>query len=173
MPRGGAIGYCKEPDCDRRVKSHGYCSMHWQRLERSGTTADPIHKWGKRVPQRCSIDGCDRKMASHGLCAPHWKRFERRGTTDEYIRTRNPYVDASGYIREYIDGQRQGQLQHRLIMERTLGRLLLPGENVHHKNGIRVDNRPENLELWVSMQPSGCRVEDLVAFAKEVLRRYG
>ncbi len=57
-------------------------------------------------------------------------------------------------------------------MERILGRALIKGENVHHKNGNRADNRPENLELWVSYQPSGQRPEDLVTYAHEILRRY-
>ena len=57
-------------------------------------------------------------------------------------------------------------------MESIIGRPLLPGENVHHKNGDRADNHPSNLELWVSIQPAGQRPEDLVEFAREILKRY-
>lgn len=53
-------------------------------------------------------------------------------------------------------------LEHRLVMEKLLGRRLRPGENVHHKNGVRHDNRPENLELWNRAQPYGTRSTDLV-----------
>lgn len=73
------------------------------------------------------------------------------------------WTDASGYRRINVDGKR-GVKEHRYVMERNLDRPLLPNENVHHKNGIKDDNRIENLELWVKPQPCGQRVEDLVEF---------
>lgn len=70
------------------------------------------------------------------------------------------FVNGAGYVEMYVDGVKMAE--HRHVMEQTLGRKLVKGESVHHKNGIRNDNRPENLELWVGPVVRGVRAVDLV-----------
>jgi hypothetical protein len=86
--------------------------------------------------------------------------------------TPSGYVYLSGH-HDHPNANGVGQIaEHVLVMSRKIGRPLIKGENVHHKNGNRADNRPENLELWSRVQPAGQRVEDKVAWAIEILQTY-
>jgi len=106
------------------------------------------------VCPQCGSTFHDRR---HGLrsriyCSRRCANLARPGDRT-FVATRD------GYVSHEVDGKRQ--LQHRRVMEMMLGRKLRRGETVHHKNGIRHDNRPENLELWDRNHGSGQRKTDL------------
>lgn len=64
-----------------------------------------------------------------------------------------------GYVRIVVNGKFVSE--HRHVMEQVLGRKLVKGESVHHVDGDRTNNDPDNLELWVKYQPYGQRGRDL------------
>lgn len=130
------------------------------------------------ILEPCAVEGCERliKYSKRGWCDAHYKRWLRHGHPTTYLRhRRNPEGfetrrDHNGYVLIY---KNQKELrEHRVVMEGFIGRPLVKGEFVHHKNGNRADNRLENLELWTRFHPSGQRAADLLAWAKEIVAKY-
>lgn len=85
-----------------------------------------------------------------------------------YVRVTVP----ADHPQAHLAGTTRQAMEHRLVMAAHLGRPLEDFENVHHINGVRDDNRIENLELWVTSQPSGQRPEDLLAWAHQIIKMY-
>lgn len=111
----------------------------------------------------CGKDFLDRRHGRHSriYCSHRCRNLGRPSLNLGEPGNRYFIASRDGYVVFHTDGYRE--LQHRLVMEQMLGRKLRIGETVHHKNGIRHDNRPENLELWSKNHVPGQRVSDLPA----------
>jgi len=84
------------------------------------------------------------------------------------------YITFQGYRYVSLGRNKNPVLEHRLVMEKLLGRKLLPGETVHHGPGGRADNRPENLSLRApGKHPKGWSPAEMLAYLKTVPKSLG
>jgi hypothetical protein len=172
---------CSVDGCDKPNFANGYCEMHRWRVRFHGDPgqagqmkrgrkpgeAQAPRKGKERLP--CPIEGCDRPRLGKFYCKLHYERIRRTGEPGPANPTRakgTGTIMKEGYRRIHVEGGRR-VLEHVYVMEQHLGRRLVPGENVHHKHGMRSENKIEDLELWLVMQPSGQRVADLMEYIAE------
>lgn len=123
-------------------------------------------------------------------CSRESERVKKRKRSREYFRINagipldTPLMKApngSGYIspRGYVyfcvkeNGKRKPRAVHRVVMENHIGRKLKRKESIHHINGIKSDNRIENLEIWNSNHCTGQRLEDKIKWCIDILEEYG
>lgn len=121
-----------------------------------------------RICKHCGASGVFAKVRGGGvtqlrICEACRSAIGRYGRRCRPLGDR--YIGKDGYVYVVVvagDGRERAVAEHRWVLERELGRPLRDGESVHHKNGVRDDNRPENLELWVGAVRYGQRARDLV-----------
>src|SRR5574338_178082 len=147
------------------------CGARWREFRERGGPPTPGRKGRPRecptcaatfIPQSGSQRCCSR------VCARQFD-WTRRKPKERLPQT-------SGYVWRYVENHPRAVrlnkkmrphggyiLEHRYVMEQKLGRYLSPRERVHHRNGRRDDNHPENLELWTldHKDPSGVRATDV------------
>ena len=152
----GICGICKETFYTQHKKLK-YCSK---------VCGYFAHR--NRVQFNCSTCGKSHERQGHKYNL-QWKRHFCSVACQRafFVGANNPMwrggkPTSNGY--RYVTNNGKTTVEHRVVMEKHIGRPLRRFETVHHRNGVRHDNRIENLELYCSSHGAGQRVTDILSF---------
>ena len=176
------IQTCMVDACDKQPQASKLCKKHYDLQRNYKVIIGPRRKSLRtRGGVKCINQHCTRTGRALGACATHRRWIDITGSADISPSRigvgRNTGDNSATYIVKRVpkDGEfYAGKIvkEHRLVMAHKLGRELYEFENVHHINGDPKDNHPDNLELWTTWQPPGQRLQDKIAWAKEILAVY-
>ena len=168
---GRSPNTCSLEGCDRERadKETGFCAYHIRRvklgiIDKQGQILREEYRRRRYGPDDlCLVEGCDRQARSNNFCIYHAGRFTAGLIDEKGIALRKPSIGkprqkvarwkSHGYIKIRVSKDhpfcdKDGMVfEHRRVMELAIGQYLNPWEIVHHKNGVKDDNRLENLEL--------------------------
>lgn len=127
----------------------------------------------------CSYCGSDfekkGKLREKNFCCREHLDLWNRKRMSEFNRTENPLNSPEGWTAERRANSRQknlgksenraykkvyGKHAHRVVAEMMLGRELTADEVVHHKNGDKTDNRPENIEVMTRAEHASLHMRE-------------
>jgi len=169
------------------AKYHPYqkcCSLKCRNRARGRISRGHPPKLVTLICEVCDKPFIQKRLTNTSYCSPGCKRLGVfRKFKGLVVKGPRKIVWYSGHINrngykllaiKHPNSSKHGKiLEHVLVMSNHLGRPLNKHERVHHKNGIRHDNRIENLELWSHSHPPGQRVEDKIEWCKDFLAIYG
>lgn len=161
---GGRLVAKQCPQCQRDFQTKDtrktYCSSRCavearrarnpRVCDECGSTFHDFDKRQRYCSRACAVAVASRRKREQTF---NWRGGRTLTKPQGYVRVLAPDHPRAKPTNPYV-------LEHILVMEGVLGRYLEPNERVHHKNGQRQDNRPENLELWKMKDPPGVRSAD-------------
>jgi hypothetical protein len=150
------------------------CSGEWRK-----NNPDTEKYWTIRVCENCDktfvvSNSSIRKGSSTGRFCSMSCTHEFRRNVEGFFGKNKPhskpgsFKTPDGYLNIYDPGRGKTVKEHRIVVEKHLGRKLNTWERIHHKNGIRDDNNIENLEIVINAHFSGVRLKDV--YPKDIER---
>jgi hypothetical protein len=177
----GCRASCSVDGCEAPGQKRGLCFRHYARFRRTGEVGTAEFQQSARAgsgrkpmtPPKFDCEKCGKttirtqNLLSHAY--DYTQRFCSKGCADAAL-FKGGYVHR-GYRVLTVAGVPVPE--HRLVMEQSLGRKLLDRETVHHRDGNRLNNAIENLELWSNRHSKGQRVDEKIAHYKSFLQEHG